>query len=147
MSATLPAFERGAGSPELPADFEGIALVVPAEVRAAEPTRLPLSGAFQMKAEALDALPRRDPFAALTVLLIQCSTHRSVAFRPARSAIRLEPAAAPGGMVRGDFHVDAFEMANVAPAPGRWFVSAWLGELRSESKPFEVTALPGHRAH
>lgn len=144
MSATLPVFERTADSPELAADFEGIVINVPREVRVAAHTALPLSGAFQVTAEALDALPRRDPFAALTVLLIQGSTHRSVAFRPARSAIRLEPESRPGGRVRGDFHVDAFEMANVAPAPGRWFVSAWLGDLRSESIPFEVTAPPGH---
>lgn len=145
MSATLPAFERTDASPELPPGFEGIVLQFPEEVVLRPPVQLPISGAFQMKADAVPALPRQDPFAALVVLVIETSTHRSVTFRPARSAVRLEPVAVPGGWIRGYFHVDAFAMTHRAPELGRYFVSAWLGDLRSDSRPLDVVKNPTFR--
>lgn len=108
---------------------------MPEEVRLGAGAEWPLAGAFQITAEAATALPRQDPFAALVVLVVETAAYDSAAFRPAGSAIRLEPQPAPGGRVRGYFHVDVLRMSRVPPRPGRYFVSAWLGDWRSESIP------------
>jgi hypothetical protein len=136
MSGTLPWFEPVADSPAVADGVAGIVLAAPPVVPLAQPTRLAVSGVFQIAEKDARQLPREDPFAALTLLVYEVDSARSIAFRPARSAIGPEAQPSPPGMLRGWFQADVFGQPGFVPRAGRYFVSAHLGELRSS--PAEV---------
>lgn len=140
MSATLPWFEPVADSPALAEGAAGIALKAPAAVALERPTALVVSGVFQVAAKDAAALPREDPFAALTLLVVEAGTARSVALRPARSAVGPETQAVPPDLRRGFFQADVFGQSGFVPRAGRYFVSAYLGPLRSPSVEVRVVA-------
>lgn len=131
MSPALPWFEVTADSPTVPDGVSGLVLSVPATVTTGRPAALPVSGTFQLSEGEAAELPREDPFAALTLLVVEVGSARSVAFRPARSAVGPETQTVPPGMRRGWFHADVFGQPGFVPRPGRYYVSAWLGTLHS----------------
>lgn len=131
MSGTLPWFEPAADSPAIADGVAGIELSAPAVVAFGRPTVLPVSGVFQIAEKDAAELPREDPFAALTLLVVQAGSARSIALRPARSAVGPETRAVPPGMRRGWFQADAFDRDGFVTRPGRYFVSAHLAGLRS----------------
>jgi hypothetical protein len=131
VSATLPWFEPAADSPAIADGVAGIVLAVPSVVANARPAALPVSGVFQLPAKLAAELPREDPFAALTLLVYEVGSARTVAFRPARSAVGPETQTVPPDMRRGFFQADAFGQPGLVPRPGRYFVSAYLGPLQS----------------
>ncbi len=131
MSPALPWFEATADSPAVPDGVACLMLTVPATVAASRPAALPVSGTFQMSERDAAELPREDPFAALTLLVVEVGSARSMAFRPARSAVGPETQPVPPGMRRGWFHADVFGQTGFVPRPGRYYVSAWLGALQS----------------
>jgi hypothetical protein len=136
MSATLPWFEPAADSPAIAVGVAGIELKAPAVIALERPASLPVSGVFQMAAKDAGELPRQDPFAALTLLVVEARTARSVAFRPARSAVGPEAEPVPPDMVRGFFQADVFAQPGFVPRAGLYYVSAHLAGLRS--RPVEV---------
>jgi hypothetical protein len=139
MSTTLPWFEPVADSPAIADGVAGLELKAPAAVALERPAALPVSGVFQLAAKDAGALPRQDPFAALTLLVVEAGTARSVAFRPARSAVGPETQPAPPEMVRGYFQADVFGQSGFVPRAGRYFVFAYLAGLRS--RPVEVRVI------
>ena len=139
MSGTLPWFEPVTGSPAVADGVAGIVIAAPAVVALAQPTVLPVSGVFQLTEQDAQSLPREDPFAALTLLVYEVDSARSVAFRPARSAVGPETQPFPPGMLRGWFQADMFGQPGFVPRAGRYFVTAHLGALRSA--PAEVRVL------
>lgn len=140
MSVTLPWFEPVADSPAIADGVAGIELKVPAAVPLEQPAALVVAGVFQLAAKDAKALPHEDPFAALTLLVVEEKTARSVALRPARSAIGPEAQPAPPDLLRGWFQADVFGQSGFVPRPGRYFVSAHLGALRSRSHEARVVA-------
>lgn len=140
MSATLPWFEPVADSPAIPEGIAGIELKAPAAVPLEKPTVLVVAGVFQLAEKDVAELPREDPFAALTVLVVEEGTARSVALRPARSAVGPETQAAPPDLRRGWFQADVFGQSGFVPRPGRYFVSAYLAGLRSRAVEVRVIA-------
>jgi len=140
VSATLPWFEPLADSPAIAEGVEGIELKAPAEVPLEKPAALAVSGVFQLAEKAASALPREDPFAALTLLVVEENTARSVALRPARSAVGPRTQAAPPDLRRGWFQADVFGQSGFVPRPGRYFISAYLAGLRSASVEVRVVA-------
>jgi hypothetical protein len=138
MSATLPWFEPVADSPVIAEGVAGIVLAVPAVVQLARPAALPVSGVFQLAEKDAAELPREDPFAALTLLVYEAGSARTVAFRPARSAVGPETRSVPPGMRRGWFQADVFGQPGFVPRAGRYFVSAYLGVLQSASAEVRV---------
>jgi len=140
VSATLPWFEPVADSPAITEGVAGIELKAPAAVPLDQPTFLTVSGVFQLAEKDAAALPREDPFAALTLLVVEEGTARSVALRPARSAVGPETQAVPPDLRRGWFQADVFGQTGFVPRPGRYFVSAYLAGLRSASVEVRVVA-------
>lgn len=141
-AATLPWFEPTAESPAVPDGVAGIVLSVPSVVALGPPAALAVSGTFQLTEQAAAELPREDPFAALTLLVVEVGSARSMAFRPARSAVGPETQPAPPGMRRGWFHTDAFAQPGFVPRAGRYFISAYLGGLQSLAAEVRVVAAP-----
>jgi hypothetical protein len=139
MSATLPWFEPVADSPAIAEGVAGIELKAPAVVPLEKPTALAVSGVFQLAEKDAAALPREDPFAALTLLVVEVGSARSVALRPARSAIGPETQPVPPDLRRGFFQADVFGQSGFVPRAGRYFVSAYLAGLRS--RPVEVRVI------
>ncbi len=142
MSATLPWFEPVADSPSLPEGVAGIELKLPAAVPLEKPAVLAVAGTFQLTGKDAKALPREDPFAALTLLVVEEKTARSFALRPARSAIGPVTQPAPPDLLRGWFQADLFGQGGFEPRAGRYFVSAYLGQLRSRVVEVRVVARP-----
>lgn len=140
MSATLPWFEPVADSPAIADGVAGIELKAPAAVPLERPAALPVSGVFQLAAKDAGELPREDPFAALTLLVVEERTARSVALRPARSAVGPETQSVPPDMRRGYFQADVFGQSGFVPRAGRYFVSAYLAGLRSRTVEVRVVA-------
>ncbi len=140
MSTTLPWFEPVADSPAIPDGVACIELKVPAVAPLEERTALVVTGAFQLAAKDAQALPREDPFGALTLLVVEEGSARSFALRPARSAVGPETQAAPPDLRRGWFQADVFGQSGFAPRGGRYFVSAYLGPLRSRVAETRVVA-------
>lgn len=140
MSVTLPWFEPVADSPALAEGVAGIELQAPAAVPLERPAALAVSGVFQIAAKDAGALPREGPFAALTLLLVEVGSARSVALRPARSAIGPQTQPAPPDLRRGWFQADVFGQSGFVPRAGRYFVSAYLGALRSRVVEVRVVA-------
>lgn len=140
MSVTLPWFEPVADSPAIAEGVAGIELVVPAAVPLESPASLVVTGVFQLPAKDAAELPREDPFAALTLLVVEEGSARSFALRPARSAVGPETRDVPPGFRRGWFQADLFAQARFVPRAGRYFVSAHLAALRSRPAEVRVTA-------
>lgn len=140
MSATLPWFDPVADSPAIAEGVAGIELKAPAAVPFDKPTMLVVAGVFQLAEKDAAALPREDPFAALTLLVVEVDSARSVALRPARSAVGPETQAAPPDLRRGWFQADVFGQSGFVPRPGRYFISAYLAGLRSRSVEVRVVA-------
>lgn len=140
MSATLPWFEPAGDSPAIADGVAGIELKVAAAVPLEKPATLVVSGVFQLAAKDAAELPREDPFAALTLFLVEEGSARSLALRPARSAVGPETRDVPPGMRRGWFQADAFGHGAFVPRPGRYFLSAHLSGLRSRSVEVRVVA-------
>lgn len=140
MSTTLPWFEPVADSPAIADGVAGIELKAPAVVPLERPASLPVSGVFQLAAKDVGDLPREDAFAALTLLLVEAGTARSVAFRPARSAVGPETRPVPPEMVRGWFQADVFAQPGFVPRAGSYFVIAYLAGLRSAPVEVRVVA-------
>lgn len=140
MSATLPWFEPVADSPALAEGVAGIELKLPATVPLEQPAALAVSGVFQITEKDAATLPREDPFAALTLLVVEEVTARSLALRPARSAVGPQTQAVPPDLRRGWFQADVFGQSGFVPRPGRYFVSAYLAGLRSRSVEVRVVA-------
>lgn len=138
MSATLPWFEPVADSPAIADGVAGIELKAPAEVPLDPPTALAVSGVFQLAEKDAAALPREDPFAALTLLVVEAGSARSVALRPARSAVGPETQAVPPGLRRGWFQADVFGQSGFVPRAGRYYVSAYLAGMRSRTVEVRV---------
>ena len=136
MSAALgrlPWFERTAESPAVPEGVATIVLQVPAVMTLGSPASLRVSGAFQLTEADAAALPREDPFAALTLLVYEAGSARSVTLCPARSAIGPETESVPPGLRRGWFHADVLAQTGFVPRVGSCFVSAYLGPLQSQA--------------
>lgn len=131
-------FEVAVDSPPVPDGVAIIMLAMPAVVVLGAPSALPVSGTFQLSEADAAGLRREDPFAALTLLLYEAGSARSVAFRPARSAVGPETQAAPPGMRRGWFQTDAFAHSGLVPRAGSYFVSAYLGALQSATHEVRV---------
>ncbi len=140
MSATLPWFEPVADSPAPPEGVPGIVLAAPPVLALEERTVLRVSGVFQLADADAKALPREDAFDALTLLLVEARTARSVTLRPARSAVGLEPQAVAPGMRRGFFQADVFGQSGFQPRAGLYWVTAHLGHLRSNAVEVRVQA-------
>ena len=140
MSATLPWFEPVADSPAIADGIAGIELKAPAEIPLEKPTTLTVSGVFQLAEKDAAALPREDPFAALTLLVVEVGSARSAALRPARSAVGPETQAAQPDMRRGWFQADVFGQSGFVPRTGRYFISAYIAGLRSRSVEVRVVA-------
>jgi hypothetical protein len=143
MSATLPTlpwFEPVADSPAIADGVAGIEIKAPAVVALERPTVLPVSGVFQLAAKDAEALPREDAFAALTLLVVEAGTARSVALRPARSAVGPETRSVPPDMRRGYFQADVFGQSGFVPRAGRYFVYAHLADLCSPAAEVRVVA-------
>ncbi len=140
MSGTLPWFEPVPDSPAITDGVAGIELKVPAVVPLESPATLPVTGIFQIPAKDAADLPREDPFAALTLLVIEEESARSFAMRPARSAVGPETQDVPPDLRRGWFQADAFGHGAFVPMPGRYFVSAHLAALRSRTVEVRVVA-------
>jgi hypothetical protein len=138
VSPTLPWFEPAADSPAIADGVAGIVLAAPAVVALANPASLPVSGVFQLGDKDAAELPREDPFAALTLLVYEAGSARTVAFRPARSAVGPETQAVPPGMRRGFFQADVFGQPGFVPRAGQYYVSAYLGALQSASAEVRV---------
>jgi len=140
MSVTLPWFEPVADSPPIAEGVAGIELKAPAVVPLEQPATLAVTGVFQLAVKDAEALPREDPFAALTLLLVEVGSARSVALRPARSAIGPETQLVPPDLRRGYFQADVFGQSGFVPRAGRYFVSAYLAGLRSRAVEVRVVA-------
>jgi hypothetical protein len=140
VSATLPWFGPAADSPAIADGVAGIELKVPAAVPLEKPTALAVSGVFQLTEKDAASLPREDPFAALTLLVVEEGSARSVALRPARSAVGPVTQAAPPDLRRGWFQADVFGQSGFVPRAGRYFISAYLAGLRSRIVEVRVTA-------
>lgn len=140
MSATLPWFEPAADSPAIADGVAGIELKAPEAVPFEKPASLTVSGVFQLSEKDAAALPREDAFAALTLLVVEVGSARSVALRPARSAVGPETQAVPPDMRRGWFQADVFGQTGFVPRAGRYFVSAYLAGLRSRVVEVRVVA-------
>lgn len=134
----LPWFEPTEDSPRVPEGVAGIVLSVPAVAALGASASLLVSGTFQLTEQDAAGLPREDPFAALTLFVVEAGSARSVAFRPARSAVGPETQPAPPGMRRGWFHADVFSQPGFVPRAGRCFVSAYLGALQSQAAEVRV---------
>lgn len=142
MSVTLPWFEPVPESPAIAEGEPGIELVAPAAVPLEAPASLVVTGVFQLPAKDAADLPREDPFAALTLLVVEEGSARSFALRPARSAVGPETREVPPDFRRGWFQADLFAQARFVPRAGRYFVSAHLAALRSRPAEVRVTARP-----
>lgn len=140
MSLTLPWFEPVADSPAIAEGVAGIELGAPAVVPLEKPTALAVAGVFQLAAKDAEALPRQDPFAALTLLVVEVGSARSFALRPARSAVGPETQPVPPDLLRGFFQADVFGQSGFVPRAGRYFVSAYLAGLRSRAVEVRVVA-------
>lgn len=140
MSVTLPWFEPVADSPAIAEGVPGIELAAPAATPLESPPSLVVAGVFQLPAKDAAELPREDPFAALTLLVVEEGSARSFALRPARSAVGPETREVPPGFRRGWFQADLFAQARFVPRAGRYFVSAHIGPLRSRTAEVRVVA-------
>lgn len=140
MSVTLPWFEPVADSPAIADGVPGIELRLPEAVPLEPPASLVVAGVFQLPAKTAAELPREDPFPALTLLVVEEDSARSFALRPARSAVGPEARDAPPDQKRGWFQADLFAQARFVPRAGRYFVSAYLGPVRSRTAEVRVVA-------
>lgn len=140
----LPWFERTPESPALPGEGEALVLSVPPSAPWAEPASLVVSGAFQI-GESLEGLANGDPFAALTVFVVEGATQRSFAVRPMADGVGLATEPGPAGTQRGWFTADVFAMAKREANPGTYYVSAYLGALQCAPVAVPIVGAPAAR--
>lgn len=140
----LPWFERTSDSPALPGEGEALVLNVPASAPYGEPASLVVCGAFQI-GESLEGIANADPFAALTVFVVEGATQRSFALRPMADGVGLATEPGPAGTQRGWFAADVFRMAKQDANPGTYYVSAYLGALQCAPVAVQIVGAPAAR--